>query len=291
MINHLSGKLQLGDWTVCSLNDGYLDLDQRMFVDIEPAAIRQQLLDSGVNCISDYIVRTQVHGYLVNTGAQLILVDTGCGAQGRLGTSCLIDNMRNLGYDPSQISLVLITHCDFDHIGGLLTADGNLVFPQASIYVPAIEANYWFSSYEESRASKDRLSCFALARKILGPYESKGKLRLIKSGETVIPGITAIDAFGHTPGHTAFLFSSKNENLLLWGDLVHSAGIQFEHLEWRISSDSDGGQAVESRKRLFGKAADEHLLVGGAHLPYSGLGYVSRQGEVFAWQPLESYRQ
>ena len=111
-----------------------------------------------------------------------------------------------------------------------------------------------------------------------------------KSGEpgVVIPGVTAIAAFGHTPGHTAFLFSSKNNLLLLWGDIVHSIGIQFAYPQWHISADIDGHIAIASRKQLFAEAADEHLLVGSAHLPNSGLGYVTRTGNVFSWNPFYS---
>ncbi len=278
--------LSLGNWTIWSLNDGYLDLDQRCFVGIEPAAIREQLKDARAQCIRDFVIRTQVNGYLIDTGSQLILIDTGCGACGRPGTGLLVSRLQHLGYDPRQISLVLITHCDFDHIGGLLAVDGSLVFPEATVCVSAVEVNYWFSSPEETRAKADRHSCFALAKRILGPYKNAGKLRLIQSEETILPGIRAMAAFGHTPGHMAYLLNSNHAQLLLWGDIVHSQEIQFAHPNWLIMDDSDGKLAADSRKRLFALAADQHLLVGGAHLPYSGLGYVSRTEKAFAWHPL-----
>lgn len=136
-------------------------------------------------------------------------------------------------------------------------------------------------------SNDDNRSVFNLARKMLAPYELNKKLRLIHPGELIIPGVTAIEAFGHTPGHTAFLFRSKKDSLLLWGDLVHSAGIQFAKPDLHVSFDIDGRQAVISRRRLLAEAADRHLLVGGAHLPFSGLGYVALVEGIYVWEPIE----
>lgn len=282
-----SKKVQVGDFIIWSLSDGYLDIDQRFFKGIEPNVLRNTLSHGHVQCVSDLVVRMQVNGFLIKTDDQLILVDTGSGTECGVTAGFLIDSLKGIGFSPEQISLVLITHLHPDHIGRLLTQEGRLTFPNATVCVSAIDANYFRDSAQEARANKDNHPYFALAKKMLAPYESSGKLRLIYAGDSVAFGVTAIEAYGHTPGHMAFLFCLKNKGVLFWGDIVHTAGIQFEKPEWHLVVDIDGKQGVESRKRLFAIAADKQLLIGGAHLPECGLGYVSRQGEVFFWEPLK----
>ena len=278
--------IEVGDYTIWPLNDGYLDIDQReVFVKEDPAALRQQL--TGTKCVGDLIVRMQVHGYLVDTGEDLILIDTGSGDCGGATVGFLVDKLHSTGHDPSQVSLVLLTHLHWDHIGGLLAADGTPAFPNATICVPAIGAAYWRDPAQEALATDIIRPYFAIARKMLAPYESKGKLRLIQPGEIIVPGVTAIDASGHSPDHTAFLFTSDHKQVLFWGDIVHTAGIQFAKPEWFFAPDMDIQEAIMRKKSFFAKAADEFILIGGAHLPLSGLGYVSRTGDAFAWEPLD----
>ena len=262
--------------------------DQRIFVSVKPNVLRKTLACGYVQCVSDLVVRMQVTGFLVKTDDQLILIDTGSGAECGDTTGLLIDSLNQLGFLPEQISLVLITHLHPDHIGRLLTSEGGLTFPNATVCVSARDAHYWTDLTKEACANEHNRPYFALARKMLAPYEFSGKLRLIHAGDGIASGVTAVEAYGHTPGHMAFLFYSKNKELILWGDIVHTAGVQFAKPEWYLIVDIHGIQGVESRKRLFAKAADGHVLVGGAHLPGSGLGYVSRKGDAFVWEPLKN---
>ena len=279
-------RISLGDWTVCSLSDGYLDLDQKMFAGIDSESLRELLASANVPCVDDLTVRTEVYGHLIDTGENVILVDTGCGNKCGVSAGNLLKQIGCLGYNPEQISLVLITHIHPDHIGGLLSVDGSPTFPNATVCVSDIDATYWRDSVQESRAKEDERFLFTLAREMLAPYERTNQLRLFHSGETIIKGISVVAAPGHTLGHMAFLCCSENETLLLWGDVVHTAGIQFSNPELYLVFDIDGKQAVNSRKTLFAIAADQHILVGGAHLPLSGFGYVYRMGEAFSWKPL-----
>ena len=107
------------------------------------------------------------------------------------------------------------------------------------------------------------------------------------STDTLAPGIKAVPAVGHTPGHTAYQVESKGERLLILGDAVHSHAVQFARPEVAIEFDSDKKQAVATRKKLFAWAAKEKLLVSGMHLPFPGLGHVRADGKAFAWVPVE----
>lgn len=274
-----------GDATVCSIYDGYFDIDQRMFVNADPANLQQLLEDSNTACVSPLVVRTQVYGFLVDTGDLLVLVDSGCGLRCGANTGLLTENLNNAGYNPADIDLVLITHLHPDHVGGLLTANGDLAFPSATVCLSEIEASYWCNRANEVNAIDDAKPCFALAIEMLAPYAAKGQLRQLAQDAEIAPGIQAVSAIGHTPGHTAFLFSSQGEQLLLWGDLVHSAGIQFAQPGYFVFFDSNGPQAAASRLKIFEQVADQPILIGGAHMPAPGFGHVLRTENAFQWTP------
>jgi glyoxylase-like metal-dependent hydrolase (beta-lactamase superfamily II) len=112
------------------------------------------------------------------------------------------------------------------------------------------------------------------------------RLRPFESGEEVLPHVRAIDAAGHTPGHTAFVLESRCERLLCAGDTFYDS-LQLSHPGWRTPWDHDAERSVLSRRRLLGWAADENLLVHAYHMPFPGLGRVDRHGSAFRWIPAD----
>lgn len=279
-------KIQLGNWTIWSLNDGYLDLDQRILFEEDSEVLKYELSQAKISCIEEYLVRTQVNAYLIDTGEQLILVDTGCGMLGPTA-GFLPKRLQQLNFELDQVSHVLITHLHMDHFGGLVDSEGNAQFSKAILSVPAVDEAFWKDSSNEIKVKELLRPGFALLREALAPYEMNGKLRLIQSNENVLPGVMAIESSGHTPGHMCFQIESSGESLLLLGDLVHTAQLQLKYPEWKVAIDTDPRQGVRSRQKFLEKAADQNLLIGGGHLPYPGLGSVSRSNDHFIWIPFK----
>ncbi|MDR0810381.1 MAG: MBL fold metallo-hydrolase, partial [Gemmobacter sp.] len=119
---------------------------------------------------------------LVNTGAELVLFDTGLAPDGVTAA------LAAAGYSPGQVDLVVLTHMHGDHIGGLM-GEG-LTFPNARYLAGAVEYDHWAKAGNEGFDGKVR----PLA----------GKMTMVKGGDSALPGLTAIDAPGHTPGHMAW---------------------------------------------------------------------------------------
>ncbi|MFP3090620.1 MBL fold metallo-hydrolase [Treponema sp. TIM-1] len=205
--------------------------------------------------------------FLIRTGEKNILVDTGFGG-------AVFNHLKTLGVEAAQIDAVLLTHLHGDHIGGLQKG-GKPLFPRATVYLAQEEREFWAGSANAAAA--------------LAPYGDK--VVTFRPGALgadipeLLPGITAIAAFGHTPGHTLYLVQSGGEGLLIWGDLIHVQGIQFPLPGVSVTYDTDPAAAAAIRTKVLEYAAGNHIPIGGMHLVYPAIGTVSPQGNGYRLTP------
>ncbi|WP_180863028.1 MBL fold metallo-hydrolase [Cupriavidus pauculus] len=279
-------RMMVGQLEVTALYDGYIDLDPKVLK--YTSAREVQSLLARMFVASTPGMQTAVNAYLVNTGTHLVLVDTGAAACFGPTLGGILQNLRASGYTPEQVDAVLLTHLHGDHACGL-SADGKAVFPNATVYADKADADYWLSESVAASAPEGARPLFGMARDAVAPYQAANHFRTFNAtaGEEPIPGVRAVPTRGHTPGHTGYLFVSGKENLLLWGDIVHSHATQFRRPNIAIEFDVDSHQAVLTRQRVLADAAKGKLWVGGAHLPFPGLGHVRRDQVGYTWVPVE----
>ncbi len=278
-------RYAVGDFEVTALYDGYLYISPTDLKGMSAGKIRSLLARDLV--LTDKGVLTAVNAFLVNTGDHLVLVDAGADKCYGPTLGNVIDNIRAAGYAPEQIDTVLITHLHDDHFCGLATADGKPAFPKATVWVAEEEAGYWLSEQIAAAQPEDRRGEFKQARRIIGLYRASGAFRTFKPGETIVPGVSALATHGHTPGHTSFLFESKSQTMLALGDIVYAHTVVLRHPEVTILYDVDRTQAIATRKVLFEKLAKDGTAIAGAHLPFPGIGHIRKDGNVYAWVPVE----
>lgn len=279
-------RFMLGSFEITALNDGTLELPVDQFLtNTTPQKVKEVLA-------AHYLgspLETSYNAFLVNTGSKLILIDTGAGNifGPRLGQ--LAANMKASGYSPSQVDEIYITHMHADHIGGL-TADGAMNFSNALIRINRRELDYWTSEENMAKAPEgnrgDQKGSYRRAMTIMAPYIKAGRVRPFEGEALLSPGIRAYQSAGHTPGHVGYLIESQGQRLMVVGDIIHVAAIQFEDPTVSIAFDSDSQQAEQERIKEFTAIADGHILFAAAHVPFPGLGRLRAKGQGFLWIPV-----
>jgi glyoxylase-like metal-dependent hydrolase (beta-lactamase superfamily II) len=277
-------RMILGDFEITALSDGSFSLPAKQLLkNATPARIDATL---GQVFIKDP-VPTSVNAYLVNTGTKLVLIDTGSGILFGPTLGKLADNLAAAGYKPEQVDEIYLTHLHPDHVGGLTTPAGVAVFPNAIVRTDKRESDFWLSEAIAAKAPKDAQGSFADARKSMAPYVASGHFKpFTGASNALVPGVSEISTIGHTPGHSTYIVSSKGQRMVIWGDLVHVAALQFPDPDVAIAYDSDSKAAIAQRKRAFADAAVHGDWVAAAHMSFPGIGHVVKSGTGYMWIPV-----
>ena len=277
-------RYKIGSYELTALSDGLWErpIDDKFVRNADPADVRKALTDAFLPTDRLPIPFTAL---LVNTGAKLVLIDTGSGGQIATTAGMLNANLAAAGITPEQIDIILISHFHPDHINGIKTKDDDLVFPKAEIKVPEGEWNFWMDESLPGRAS-DAIKGYVLNARRIFRNIAKDVTRFLP-GADLAPGIMSIPAAGHTPGHSAFAVSSGNDSVLVLSDTSNHPKLFVRHPEWQPVLDMDGDAAVAVRKRLLDRAAADRMLVQGYHFPFPGGGHIVRSGTGFELVPTE----
>ena len=208
--------------------------------------------------------------FLIRTGSQNVIIDTGFGG-------AIFDHMKLLGISPAEIDAVFITHLHGDHIGGL-QKDSKALFPNAKVYLSSREKEY-FTVTNVNQGAADTLAVYDGRVKTFEPTP------LGAPSSELIPGISAIANYGHTPGHTVFLIENNGARLIIAGDFLHIALVQFAEPDISATYDMDPKASAISRRELLEKAARDKILIGGIHILYPGIGSVETEGNGYRFIP------
>jgi glyoxylase-like metal-dependent hydrolase (beta-lactamase superfamily II) len=161
-------------------------------------------------------------------------------------------------------------------------------FPNATLRIDKADTDFWLSEAVMNRAPENTRDFFKGAMASANPYLAAGKLKTFEGETELVPGVTAVPTHGHTPGHTIYRIESKGQTLVLWGDLMHVAAVQFDNPNVTIAFDTDSKKALAQRRKAFAEAAKKGWLVGVAHVSFPGLGHLraAPNGKGYTWVPL-----
>jgi glyoxylase-like metal-dependent hydrolase (beta-lactamase superfamily II) len=222
---------------------------------------------------------------LVQTGGETVLIDTGYGPKGPASAGKMLANLRAAGVAPGAVTKVLISHFHGDHINGLLDADGRPVFANAAICVPQPEWDFWTGGAARTSLPERAQANVANVERVFDPLRES--VVRFTWDSPVAPGITALEAAGHTPGMTIFDIASGNDRLLYIADVVNHPAFFVRHPDWAAVFDMDPEQARQTRHRILGMLADSGTACAGFHLPFPSIGHIERDGAGFRHIPAQ----
>ena len=284
-------RYKVGDFEVTQIADG-----ARTFPMPDTFVINQKKEDALAAAEAAYMPKGQVtipfNPMVINTGSKLVVIDTGNGlgafeqSKGVVGQ--MNANMTAAGIDPKAVDIVLISHFHGDHMNGLKRADGSQVYPNAEIKVPAVEWAFWADEANASKANGFNKPNFPNVKKAFDGLADK--VTKFEWDKEVAPGITAIGAPGHTPGHTAFAVQSGSGKLLVQSDVTNIPALFVRNPDWHVAFDNDPVVAQATRHKFYDMAAAEKTPVAGYHFSFPSVGHVEKDGKGYrlvpvAWQP------
>jgi glyoxylase-like metal-dependent hydrolase (beta-lactamase superfamily II) len=201
---------------------------------------------------------------LVNTGNELVLFDTGLAPEGILAP------LAAAGVTPDQVDVVVITHMHGDHIGGL-AGEGGPTFANARYVTGAVENNHWAGAANDGYEAQ--------VRPLLD------KMTFLDDGGSVASGITAMAAFGHSPGHMVYRLESNGAQLVITADTANHYVWSLAYPDWEVRFDADKAAAAATRRAVFGMLAADRVPFIGYHMPFPGMGYVETREDGFRYVP------
>jgi glyoxylase-like metal-dependent hydrolase (beta-lactamase superfamily II) len=262
MLSNLTSAQE--DFKIVAVNEKVRTMEPGLFASANQEVVKKYISDGAPASMSSFVLFA---------GDDAVLFDAG------LGGTDWVKKIDGLGIKPERVKLILLTHLHPDHIGGLLNGNARR-FPVAKVRCAVLESAYWYPEGKNARSKQ-----LASIKSVYGDDFSK----TFEFDDTVFSNaavkVKAINAAGHTPGHTAFLIESPQKKFLIIGDLLHAAALQFPQPEISSNYDMDSTAAAASRKRILDLAAKEGIPIGGMHLPPPTIGTVKTNGQGYDWIP------
>ena len=213
-------------------------------------------------------ITLSIDALLVKTGDRVVLIDTGMGPKAH---GVLMDSLAKAGMTPDRVTDVLITHSHPDHIGGLLTAEGQPAFPKAVVRMTDAE----WASVKANPQQADFVTAIT------------PQIQTFAGGAEVLPGITSVILKGHTPGHTGYEITSGDAKLLDIGDMAHSVVVSLAKPEWAMGYDGDKPAGEATRREELTVLAKSGETIFAPHFPFPGTGQIVAKDDGFALKPTE----
>ena len=278
-------RARLGAMQVTTLSDGFAvrNVDAAFVRNAPLAAVQAALTEAGLPTDK---LEVPFVPLLLDAGKNRVLFDAGNGEFGAPTSGRLLANLAAAGVAPASITHVVFSHFHGDHINGLRNRAGALVFPNASVHVPAPEWDWWMDDARMAAAPQAMQGAFAACRRVFGPIAQQ--VQRFQPGAELLPGVRSLAAFGHTPGHTAFTLDGGSQKMLYWGDTTNVAALFVRNPDWSVMFDMDADAARATRHRLAKLVIAEKMLLAGYHLPGSAMGTLAVRGNGYDFTPLRA---
>ncbi len=280
--NHGFFRYQIGDVNLTALHDG---LNRRpldgLLRNASVAEAEVALAEAGLPTDALPITFTPL---VIENSGELTLIDTGNGDMGSETNGFMLENLKAAGYAPTDIKNVVISHFHGDHINGLRSKNGFENFPHARILVPDAEWQFWMEEAPVKGLEGMAATQQKNAERVFLPMHDR--VEKFSSGDEIVPGLTALAAPGHTPGHSAFQLRSADTKLLILSDIINHPALFARHPDWSPTFDILPELAVTTRKKFLGLAEAKKTQVAFFHAPFPATGFIEKAQGGFRFIPI-----
>lgn len=283
--NPLVYHFKIGELDAWSVSDGHMlfrDPLKLMHPEEDRPAMQEWLEVHGERLDG---IPLYINILVVRIGKEIVIFDAGFGQHPNPNFGWMAEGLRQIGIAPEMVTAGFLSHSHVDHLAGFVR-DGKPMFPNAAFHFLPEEKAFWHEKepdFSKSKRNKDELP--GLIRSVREQFEIlSGLSKPLKAGDSLFGGAVTIEAApGHTAGHAIFRIRSGKESLLHIMDLSHHHGFMYHNPNWTIAFDHDPVQSVDTRKKVFAKAAAERTRCYGFHVPWPGLGQIVPMGEGYLW--------
>jgi|Deesub1362B_J571_1020462.scaffolds.fasta_scaffold00756_5 glyoxylase-like metal-dependent hydrolase (beta-lactamase superfamily II) len=278
-------KIRIGKFNVYGLTDGTFLLDGGAMFGVVPKVLWEKKMPADFK----NRILLSLNSILIDTGNELILVETGIGRKlnekfidiyGIKKNSDLIKSINKYNFTPKDVNFVINTHLHFDHCGGNTFQDEKRVIrPTFSNAKYIIQKGEW----EHALSPNERDKASYLKENFL-PLREFSQLELINGEKEIVPGVKVDVVPGHTKYHQCVFVTSENESLIFLGDLIPTT--THINLPYIMSYDLYPVETLENKKKILDKAAKEGWVLSFNHDPKYFFGRVKFEEEKFKFIPL-----
>lgn len=273
----MSDPMMLGENEVTVVSDGNLSLPMNFLLPDRSADEIEALFKP--HGLPTDAATPDCNITVLRQGDRLVLFDAGAGANFQATAGELLSGLEDAGIDPSEVTDVVFTHAHPDHLWGILDDFDDVLYSDATLWVPQAEWDYWRADDTLAKTPEARKSFVVGAQTRFETMEDQ--VQMVTPGMEVVPGVEAIDTSGHTPGHMSYLIHGGGGSVLVVGDAITNSVISFEKPDWASGSDQDAQKGIETRKALLDRLATDQSRLIGFHLPDMGIGRVERSGSAY----------
>jgi glyoxylase-like metal-dependent hydrolase (beta-lactamase superfamily II) len=266
------GVYSFGDLEALVVSDGHFVLPMGFLVTPEaPPAEREAVLHAAGQGGEQIQLVNNVA--VIRKQSEIILVDTGSGPRHQPTAGKLADNLTAAGIQPSAVTKIVLTHGHPDHLWGVLDANNDLIYPNASYVVSAVEWNLW-----DDPDVLQKLPALLPKEWIVTGAKNhfsriSDRVVMVREGDEIVSGVHVVETPGHTPGHISVEIVS-GDGLVIAGDALTHVLISFQYPSWKVPVDHDADRGISTRLRLLDRLATDKRRLVAAHLPFPGTGFV-----------------
>lgn len=287
-------RYKVGDFEVTVVADGVtrFKLPPTFVANVDAAEVKKAL---AANFYDTETFNNNYTPIVVNTGKNLVVIDTGTGEAGfnqsKGSNGQLLTNMAAAGIDPKAVDTVIISHYHGDHVNGLLKADNTLAFPNAVIRVPGQEHKYWMDDGEMNKQTSERMTGqFKNNRRIFTNPEVAKRVEPYEAGKDIVSGITGVATNGHSLGHHSHIVSSGDKTVFVQGDVTHVPYLFVRNPGWHLMFDQDPQMAEATRRKVYDMLAADKMMVQAFHYPFPSAAYIEKtptgyREHMIQWSP------